>query len=89
MDTRSNQISEHLTQLEQIIRRMEVLGESGENAAARVVDGIGHCADRIDGALCAAIGDVLEIMTERSTLAHRAYRLIVEMRRQVIAQDDR
>jgi hypothetical protein len=36
--------------------------------------------------LVAAIGDVIEIVTERSNLAHEAYRLITALRRDEAAR---
>jgi hypothetical protein len=63
---------------------MEALGKDAEDAAARVTELL---STRIDTAvaerenLLMAIGDVIEIVTERSRLAHNAHRLISEIRR--------
>ena len=74
--------------LEQLIKRMEQLGGNAEDAAARVNDALARSLPRIaaeDGrALVSAIGDVIDIVTERSLLAHEAHRLIRDLRRDAL-----
>jgi hypothetical protein len=74
-----------LAQLEQLIERMDGLGVAAEDAAGRVTAALGgNIAAAAQGdqhALVTAIGDVIEIVTERSRLAHEAHRLISDIRR--------
>ena len=78
------QTAASLEQLERLIERMDALGAAAEDAAARITKGIAAgtigtvTAESND--LLAAIGDVIEIVTERSRLAHEAHRLIVNIR---------
>jgi hypothetical protein len=78
------QTAESLARLERLIEQMESLGVAAEDAAARITNALGGSvtaapnSERRD--LVSAIGDVIEIVTERSKLAHEAHRLIVEMR---------
>jgi hypothetical protein len=74
-----------LDELNAIIDRMEELGQHAEDAAARVSDAVGATGAQAQARLVAAIGDVLEVTTERSRLAHRAHRLIRDMRQDAVA----
>ena len=79
------QTADFLVQLERLIERMNDLGAQAEDAAARVARAVGGSLDATLNAgqheLVSAIGDVIEIVTERSKLAHEAHRLITEFRR--------
>ena len=74
-----------LSVLEQLIDRMETLGRDAEDAADRVTSALGGSfapgQNRDQQQLVAAIGDVIEIATERSKLAHEAHRVITDLRR--------
>ena len=64
---------------------MEALGRDAEDAAARVTELLSTSLDATMAEqrekLLMAIGDVIEIVTERSRLAHNAHRLISDIRR--------
>ncbi len=66
------------TELERLIQRMQQLTTQAEDAFARVV----AAADRhCDGAeLAARLTDVIELLTERGTLAHQAQGLYKTVR---------
>src|ERR1051325_11285672 len=76
--------AEFLESLEKVVERMDVLGREAEDAAARVTDLLSGELDTSAGEprqkLLMAIGDVIEIVTERSRLAHHALRLITDIR---------
>jgi hypothetical protein len=79
------QTARSLARLQGLIDQMDALGRDAEDAAARLTQVLGG---RINVALhpeqqqlLTAIGDVIEIVTERSRLAHEAHRLISELRR--------
>jgi hypothetical protein len=78
------QTADSLAHLERLIERMNDLGAKAEDAAARIADALGG-VDAAFGTrqhdLVSAIGDVIEIVTERSNLAHQAHRIITEFRR--------
>ena len=79
-DTRDRRRNDkRLVALEQIITRMEVLGGHAEDAAARLTDAVGSTGIASQK-LMVAMGDVIDIASERSTLAHQAHRLIIDMR---------
>ena len=63
---------------------MDSLGAAAEDAAARITKALGGSLTTASTGsqreLIAAIGDVIEIVTERSRLAHEAHRVISEMR---------
>jgi hypothetical protein len=73
-----------LAELARLIERMEQLGSDAEDAAARVSDSIGSALGNApldkQRALLDALADVIEIVTERSTLAHQAHRVILDLR---------
>jgi hypothetical protein len=73
-----------LAELEQVIERMDSLGAAAEDAAARITQALSETVITTTGAhreqLLTAIGDVIDIVSERSRLAHRAHRLIVAIR---------
>jgi hypothetical protein len=79
------QTANTLAHLECLIERMNDLGAKAEDAAARMAHALGGSLDPTlntgQHELVSAIGDVIEIVTERSKLAHEAYRLIGEFRR--------
>ncbi len=85
-DRDRRQAAEALSALEQLIERMDALGEDAEDAAERVTHALGGTLAQSQNAnqqqLVAAIGDVIEIVTERSRLAHEAHRMISALRRQ-------
>ena len=68
-----------IAELERVIDRMEELGRQAEDAKARVTDAIPACQTPAP-ALVEAIGDVIEIVTERTRLAHEARRLMIQLR---------
>ncbi len=68
-----------IAELEEVIGRMEELGRQAEDAQARVTAAIPEC-QRAAPALADAIGDVIEIVTERTKLANAARRLMVRLR---------
>jgi hypothetical protein len=70
-----------LRRLETLILQMDSLGIQGEDAAARVTAAIPHLGGDIKDELVTALGDVIEIITERSRLAHEAHRVMTEIRR--------
>ena len=77
------QTAASLEALERLIDRMNQLGADAEDAAARVTKALGGTLAAADGPqqdLVTAMGDVIDIVTERSRLAHEAHRLIVEIR---------
>ena len=90
--TRSNQVematpdprqtAASLERLAQLIERMDNLGVAAEDAAARVTEALAQTLSTADNRteLTTAIGDVIDIVTERSHLAHEAHRLIVAIR---------
>lgn len=77
--------AEALSVLEQLIGRMNTLGVDAEDAVERVTEVLrgtfpeGQNTDRHQ--LVAAIGDVIEIVTERTRLAHQAHRIISDLQR--------
>ena len=84
-DRDRRQAAEALARLEQLIDRMETLGEDAEDAAERITASLSRNlapGQEIDQQrLVAAIGDVIDINTERSTLAHEAHRVLTDLRR--------
>ena len=65
---------------------MDALGKDAEDAAARITELLSATLDALSAAehrekLLTALSDVIEIVTERSRLAHAAHRLIIEIRR--------
>ena len=78
-DRRGN--AQLLRRLEALILQMDSLGIEGEDAAARVTAAIPHLSGDVKDELVTALGDVLEIITERSRLAHEAHRVMTEIRR--------
>lgn len=68
-----------LAELERVIMRMEELGRHAEDAQARVTAAIPECQSAAP-LLVDALGDVIEIVTERTTLAHQARRLVIQLR---------
>ena len=68
-----------VAELERVIERMEDLGRLAEDAQARVTDAIPSC-QRAAPELVEALGDVIEIVTERTQLAHEARRLVLRLR---------
>jgi hypothetical protein len=79
------QAAEALSALEQLIERMETLGRDAEDAAGRITVALGGnlaAGPNTDHQqLVAAVCDVIDINTERSKLAHEAYRVITDLRR--------
>ena len=78
------QTADYLARLERLIERMNELGAEAEDAAARIAQALGGLDARFNTQqheLVSAIGDVIEIVTERSNLAHEAHRLITQFRR--------
>ena len=79
------QAAEALSTLEQLIERMGTLGQDAEDAAERITASLsGSLASEQNThqqQLVAAIGDVIDINTERSKLAHEAHRVITDLRR--------
>jgi hypothetical protein len=77
--------AEALSTLEALIERMEALGRDAEDAAVRLTTAFKKApvsAQKADQQQIAeAIGDVIEIVSERSKLAHQAHRVITELRR--------
>ncbi len=73
-----------LATLQRLIEEMEVLGREAEDAAARVTQALGGklraSSNPEQQQLLAAIGDVIDVVSERSRLAHQAYRLISDIR---------
>ena len=73
-----------LVRLEQLIQRMDGLGAAGEDAADRITAALGGSLTAAEtgtqAELVRAIGDVIDIVTERSRLAHEAHRVITEIR---------
>ena len=65
--------------LERVISRMEELGRQAEDAQARLTDAIPSC-QKAAPELVDALGDVIEIVTERTQLAHEARRLVLRLR---------
>jgi hypothetical protein len=67
-----------------LIERMDDLGAAAEDAAARITSALGGslaaAATGKQAELVRAIGDVIDIVTERSRLAHEAHRVITEIR---------
>jgi hypothetical protein len=76
------QTAASLERLAQLIERMDNLGVAAEDAAARVTEALAQTLSTADNRadLTTAIGDVIDIVTERSHLAHEAHRLIVAIR---------
>ena len=74
-----------LERLELLVGRMEDLGVQAEDAAARLTGALSRLPPATSNPdhqqLVGAIGDVIEIVTERSRLAHEAHRLITELRK--------
>jgi hypothetical protein len=74
-----------LEQLERVIEQMDTLGIAAEDAAARITNALSGVVGAVPlgerHELVSAIGDVIEIISERSKLSHRAHRLITEIRR--------
>ena len=72
-----------LARLQMLIERMDDLGGAAEDAAARITSALGAslaaAAPGKEAELVRAIGDVIDIVTERSRLAHEAHRLITEI----------
>jgi hypothetical protein len=58
---------------------MEDLGRAAEDAQARVTAALPECRGEAPK-LADAIGDVIEVVTERSRLAHEAHRLMRQLR---------
>jgi len=77
-----------LESLEKLIERMDALGRDAEDAAARVTELLRGTLDPMGveqrQKLLMAIGDVIEVITERSRLTHNAYRLITDIRRREV-----
>ena len=73
-----------MARLEMLIERMDDLGAAAEDAAARITSALGGnlaaAATGKQAELVRAIGDVIDIVTERSRLAHEAHRVITEIR---------
>jgi hypothetical protein len=84
-DRDRRQAAAALSTLERLIEQIDSLGRDAEDAAARVTSALGgkllawQNADQRQ--LLTAIGDVIEIVTRRSQLAHEAHRLISDLRR--------
>ena len=84
-DRDRRQSAEALSTLERLIRRMDTLGKDAEDAAERITASLsGNFAPGQESdkqRLIAAVGDVIDINTERSNLAHEAHRVITDLRR--------
>ena len=81
---RRREVPDRLGRLEEIIARMDALGADAEDAAARITnavrDNLAPTQHSQHQQLLTAIGDVIEIVTERSKLSHEAHRLITQLR---------
>ena len=77
--------AEALSSLEKLIERMETLGREAEDAARRVTTALNTIPVPKQEAgqqqLTEAIGDVIELVSERSRLAHEAHKVITDLRR--------
>jgi hypothetical protein len=70
-----------LARLAELIERMDALGHDAGDAAARINQAIAILGmTPAHQELAAAIGDLIDIITERSRLAHDLHRLITEIR---------
>jgi hypothetical protein len=75
--------TETLQHLAGIIERMETLGKDAEDAAARINTALRRTKLPADHRLTQAIGDVIDVVTERSRLAHEAHRLMSRLQREL------
>jgi hypothetical protein len=83
-DRDRRQTADSLESLEKLIERMDALGREAEDAAARVTELLREKLDATSEqrqTLLTALSDVIEIVSERGRLAHKAHRLITEIRR--------
>lgn len=85
-DRDRRRVAEALSLLDQLIERMETLGRDADGAVGRITTALsGSLASGQSSLqqqqLVDAIGDVIDIVTERTKLAHEARRMITDLRR--------